>query len=92
MKTKTITILSESGESDIQIPVPGSIITVNCEAKHEDWEATLARITDFPVIPKGTQVQVVGWKQNFRGVHLKVKHQKWTYDIPLSSFKIPCLN
>ena len=86
MATRIVEVQGFSGPHFMRLPEDGEKIRLNRDAFHGDWKTVSVRHGQWPTIPKGTEVEVVGWMQNMEGVHLRVKHLEWIYDIPTYKF------
>ena len=69
------------------LPNNGEFVKLVSPGHHGDWKTVSVRPGDWPTIPAGTEVEVIGWMQNMYGVFLKVKYKNWEYDIPTSDFE-----
>lgn len=81
MKTRLVDIQTFGGPGKQELPDDGEMVTFDRDVDHGDWKTASVRPDSWPTIKKGTRCKVVGWMQNMYGVHLRVEHKGFNYDV-----------
>lgn len=87
MKLDYYKISGFRGPEEILMPANGEMIEFIKDVDHGDWKTASIHKDRWPTIKKGTKVEVVGYMQNYFGVHIKVKYNNITYDIERNLIK-----